>query len=133
MNVARLAIRLSVSPWLRLVAWLGLISLALVSLMPAEHAPPRTQLPGQIEHFLAYTCVSALAAFAFKRTIRNWLLAGGFIGYAALLEFSQRWSPGRAASMIDFLGSSAGALVGIGVGMLVLHAIARIDQVPERS
>jgi VanZ family protein len=132
MNIARLVIRLSGSPWLRLMAVLGLIGLALVSLIPAAHSPPRSQLPGSLEHFIAYACVSALTAFAFQRAARTWLLAGTLIGYAAVLEYSQRWSPGRSASLIDFLGSSAGVLVGIGACLLLLHAIARLEQVLDR-
>jgi VanZ family protein len=132
MNIARLVIRLSGSPWLRFLALLGLAALALVSLIPAELSPPRTQLPGSVEHFMAYASVSALTAFAFQRAIRTWLLAGTLIGYAAVLEYSQRWSPGRSPSLMDFLGSSAGVLVGIGACLLVLHGVARLEQVLER-
>jgi VanZ family protein len=132
MNIARLVIRLSGSPWLRFLALLGLAALAFVSLIPAEHSPPRTQLPGSVEHFLAYASVSALTAFAFQRAARTWLLAGTLIGYAAVLEYFQHWSPGRSASVMDFIGSSAGVLVGIGVCLLVLHAVARLEQVVDR-
>jgi VanZ family protein len=132
MNIARLVIRLSGSPWLRFLALLGLAVLALVSLIPAEHSPPRTQLPGSVEHFMAYASVSALTAFAFQRAARTWLLAGTLIAYAAVLEYSQRWSPGRSASVMDFLGSSAGVLVGIGACLLVVHAIAKLEQVLDR-
>lgn len=133
MTMLRLVLRLSASPWFRIVALLGLAALALVSLLPATHAPPRTHLPGQLEHFVAYACVSALATFAFHRTIRPWRLAAAFVGYAAILEYSQRWSPGRAASVMDFVGSSAGALAGIAASLLVLHALARLDQARQRQ
>jgi VanZ family protein len=132
MNIARLVIRLSGSPWLRFLALLGLAALALVSLIPAELSPPRTQLPGSLEHFIAYASVSALTAFAFQGAARTWLLAGTLIAYAGVLEYSQRWSPGRSASLMDFLGSSAGVLVGIGACLLVVHAIAKLEQVLDR-
>jgi VanZ family protein len=125
-----LVIRLLVSPRLRYVAWLGLAALALASLIPAEHSPPRTRLPASVEHFIAYACVSALTALAFRRAVRIRLLAGGLIGYSAVLEYSQRWSPGRSASMVDFLSSSAGVLVGIGACVLLLRGLSRLNQAP---
>lgn len=124
----RLVIRLSASPWLQLVAWLGLAALALATLIPAEYSPPRTSLPGPVEHFVAYASVSALTGFAFRRTVRTWLLAGGLIGYSAVLEYFQRWSPGRSANVMDFLSSSAGVLVGIGACALLLRGLSWLDQ-----
>lgn len=131
-SIARSLVRLSFSPWLQLLGLLGLTALALVSLIPAEHSPPRTRLPGALEHFMAYACVSALVAFAFQRSIRTWVLAGALIGYAGLLEYSQRWFPGREASVMDFLGSSAGALAGIGACLLVVHCLVKLDQAMDR-
>jgi len=132
MHIVRLLLRLSFSPWLQLMALLGLVALAVVSLVPAEHSPPGTQLPGQIEHFIAYACVSALAAFAFQRTIQIWLLTAAFIGYAAILEYAQQWFPGHSPSIVDFLGSSAGALAGIGLCLVVMNGMARLDQIAGR-
>lgn len=125
--------RLSSSPWFRLMALLGLAALALLSLVPAEHSPPRTGLPGQIEHFIAYGCISALATFAFQHTVRTWQFAAAFVGYAAVLEIAQVWSPGRSASLTDFLGSSAGALVGISTCIILLHCLGRLVQVGDRQ
>lgn len=132
MNPIRSAVRVSLSPWLQATAWLGLAGLAVVSLIPAGYSPPRTPLPGQFEHFVAYACVSAVAAFAFRRSIRTWLLAVAFVGYAAMLEYSQHWFSGRSPSVLDFLGSSAGALAGIGVCVFVLHGLSVLDQSAHR-
>jgi hypothetical protein len=85
---SRLA-RLASSPWLAVAAGLGLAALAAVSLVPAEHSPPRTFLPGPAEHFIAYAAVSAVAAIAFHRHIRPRQLALAIVGYAAVLELAQ--------------------------------------------
>lgn len=133
LSIVRAMTRLSGSPLSRLVTLFGLSVLAYASLSPAEYSPPRTELPGQVEHFIAYACVAGLGAFAFQHTIRMWHLGVGFVGYAAVLEFSQLWSPGRSAGLTDFLGSSAGALVGIGTCIVLLQWLARLDQIADRT
>lgn len=128
MSIFSTVTRFRLSSWLRLLASFAFAALALVSLIPAEYSPPRSELPGPVEHFIAYAFASALAASALHRTIRTWQLAGAFIGYAAILEFSQRWSPGRAPNVVDFLGGSAGALAGMGVCIIVLHGVDRAKE-----
>lgn len=121
------------SPWLAIVAGIALAGLAAASLLPAEQAPPRTTLPGPVEHFLAYLAVSALAALTFQRHIRFWRLAGLIIGYAALLELAQTWSPGRSPGLIDFAAGSAGAIAAISLSAIVLRRLNRRRGLSFRS
>lgn len=124
MNIARIVARLASSPWLWVVTVFGLVLLAAASLVPADRFPQRTDLPGTVEHFLAYTAVSAVAAFASRCRVRLWLLAFTIIGYAAVLEFAQHWSSGRSPNIIDFAGSSAGAAVGIALCGILVRTLA---------
>jgi VanZ family protein len=77
------------------------------------------------EHFIAYAAVSAVAAIAFHRHIRPRQLAPAMIGYAAVLELAQWWSPGRSPGMIEFAAGSAGAVAGIFLGAVLLRNLAR--------
>lgn len=133
MNIARIAVRMTSSPWLWAVAVLGLLLLAAASLLPADRSPPRTVLPGPVEHFLAYAVVSAVAAFAFVNSARLWLLGFALIGYAAVLELAQHWASGRSPNMMDFAASSAGAVTGIALCGVVLRLLAKFDPSEDRS
>lgn len=113
------------SPWLAIVAGIALAGLAAVSLLPADQSPPRTTLPGPVEHFLAYLAVSTLAALAFRRHVRLWRLAVLIIGYAAVLEVAQGWSPGRSPDLIDFASGSAGAIAAISFSAILLRRLNR--------
>jgi VanZ family protein len=129
MTLARLVIRIASSPWFRVTALAGVMMLAIVSLYPSNGTLPRTRLPGPVEHFIAYAVVAALAAFAFRGKLRIWLLAVLMITYAAILETAQRWAPGRSASVVDFIGSSTGVIVGIGLCALFLRALDRLADI----
>lgn len=122
----RLPVSTSLRSWLRTAAWLGVLALAYLSLAPADLSPPRTRLPGEVEHFAAYACFAAFAALAFWRTVAAWLQAVAIIGYAAVLEYAQHWSPGRSSDLEDFVASAMGALTGIVATVAMLTMLARL-------
>ena len=100
---------------LRLAAWACIAALAILSLAPSI---PRTQLGGHSEHVLAYAGTALITAVAYSERGAFWI---GFalIGYAAALEFLQRFSPGRHSSVEDFAFSAAGILVGVVVSIVL--------------
>lgn len=123
MSLARHILGLASTRWFRVLALLGLAGLAVVSLYPGSGNLPRTRLPGPLEHFLAYLLVAGIAGIAFRHRLRIWLLAALMIAYAGALEIGQRWAPGRSASVIDFVGSAGGVLVGVALCALFLRLL----------
>lgn len=74
----------------------------------------RTDLGGQVEHVIGYAGTAFIAAMAFaERGLIRLTLA--LCIYAGVLEFLQRFSPGRTSSIVDFLFSSTGVVIGVGV------------------
>jgi len=96
---------------LRGTAWGCLAVIAILSLLPAEEMV-RTGLSGHIEHAIAYAAASVIVLLAYGKhgLVR---VAAGLILYAGVLEFLQRFSPGRHSGVDDFLASSTGVLIGI--------------------
>lgn len=123
MRFADRAHRMAKSPWLRLLAVIGLAGLAAASLVPDRDRLPHSPFPGQIEHFLAYAAVAAIAGLAFGRYLRLRVLLLIIALYAGLLEFAQRWAPERTPSLLDFAASAAGAAVGIALCALMFRVI----------
>jgi VanZ family protein len=96
----------------RLLAWSSIVLIAVLSLLPAEEMI-RTTLGGHIEHMLAYAAAAFITALAYSRR-RLGQIVFALICYAAILEYLQRFSPGRHPAIADWASSSAGVLVGGG-------------------
>ena len=71
----------------------------------------RTGIPGEFEHFLAYTGSAsiAIAGYGRRNAVRT---IGLFWIYAGVLECLQHFSPGRHPSIGDFAASALGGFVG---------------------
>jgi VanZ family protein len=108
----------------RIGTWCCIILLAVLSLVPAEEMV-RTGLPGGFEHFVAYFGSAAIAMAAYGRSRGSIQIIGGFWVYAAMLEYLQRFSPGRHSSIEDFAISAVGALCGGLAVTLVRHRLAQ--------
>jgi len=98
-------------------AWTLIVAIGVLSLLPKEEMV-RTGLGGHIEHVLAYAGTAAVVAYAYG-VRRAPVFTVGLIAYAGVLEFLQRFSPGRVSSIEDFAFSAIGVLLG-----LALFAIA---------
>ena len=72
----------------------------------------RTGLPGRLEHFIAYAGSAAVAMAGYGASRGSMPIIGGFWVYAGVLEYLQRFSPGRHPSLGDFAASALGALCG---------------------
>jgi leader peptidase (prepilin peptidase)/N-methyltransferase len=102
-------------------AYLGLLAIVVVSVVPGAWRPS-TGFGKLLEHAAAYAVVGAVLAAASRDGWRQILL---LIGLAAALEVLQRWVPGRDSKLMDFVASSAGALLGGGFSVFVVAWLPR--------
>ena len=110
---------------LRIAAWCCIGVVGIVSLLPAaEVAPVRTSLGGHPEHLMTYAATSMLTALAYLDHSRV-KIGTCLVLYAAVLEFLQRYSPGRLPSFGDVAFSAAGILLGIVALHLLQHVRTR--------
>ncbi len=104
---------------IRSVGWLAVLAIGILSLLPGDLRPHLgPNVPNQLEHFLAYfaaACALALGYSDRKQILKTALL---LMLYAALLETAQTWIPGRTSQVIDFVSSSFGVWIGIGLTLL---------------
>jgi VanZ family protein len=96
---------------LRVLTWCCVILLAVLSLLPAQQLV-RSGLPGRVEHFVAYAGSAAVAMAGYGASRGSMQIIGGFWVYAGILEYLQRFSPGRHSAIEDFAASALGALCG---------------------
>ena len=88
--------------------------------MPSEEIEAvRTNLPGQVEHIIAYAGSAAIAVAGYGLSRRATPIIGAYWVYAATLEYLQNFSPGRNPALVDFAASGLGALCG-GVTVVLL-------------
>jgi VanZ family protein len=105
---------------LRVLTWVCVVLLTVLSLTPGEEIEPlRTDLPGQVEHIIAYAGSGAIAMAGYGLNRRPTWIIGWFWLYAAVLEYLQNFSPGRSPAVVDFAASAFGALCG-GVAVVLL-------------
>jgi VanZ family protein len=97
--------------FLRLAAPSCLILLVILSWLPADEMV-RTGADGRIEHFIAYIGTTIVVLAAYTPRLHPRTLAVILIGYAAVLELGQHFSPGRYPSLLDFAASSLGVMAG---------------------
>lgn len=112
----------------RLMPWLAVAGIAILSLVPGPMRP-HTGLPGPAEHFMAYT-LTGLVVASRCRSLRAKVLATTLLGlYAGGLEVLQIFVPGRDPEFLDFVVSSAGAILGVSAFSIV----ASLWQEPPRA
>ena len=105
---------------LRLLTWVCIILLAVLSLLPLEEIEAvRTDLPGQIEHIIAYAGSTAIAMAGYGLNRGGARVIGCFWLYAGIVEYLQNFSPGRNPAVVDFAASAFGALCG-GVAVVII-------------
>ena len=101
----------------RVAAWTCIAVIAVLSLAPSE-TMVRTGAGGHVEHAVAYAATTFLAAAAYGR----WRVVAGLLVYAGVLELLQHFSPGRTSSLVDYLFSAMGVMI----GLAVLGLVARV-------
>jgi len=105
---------------LRFGTWGCVIALAPLSLLPGDELV-RTSLGGHAEHGIAYAGTAFVSSLAYPaRVYRSAVL---LVLYAGVLEWLQRFSPGRHSAIEDWLASSIGVLVGAGAALVLLKSV----------
>jgi leader peptidase (prepilin peptidase)/N-methyltransferase len=107
----------------RFAGYAGLLAIVILSLVPGEWRPS-IGLAKALEHAIAYAVVAAFLTLAGRARWSQILL---LVALAGALEIGQAWVPGRDSNPTDFLGSSAGALLGFGFSSLLLTQIPRLS------
>jgi VanZ family protein len=93
---------------LRFLTWVCVVLLAVLSLTPLEAIRSvRTDLPGQVEHIIAYGSSTAIAVAGYGLSLGAALVIGCFWLYAGILEYLQNFAPGRNPALVDFAASGA--------------------------
>ena len=120
---------------LRFLTGVCVVLLAVLSLTPLEEIQSvRTDLPGQIEHIIAYAGSTAIAMAGYGLNRGAARIIGCFWLYAGVLEYLQNFSPGRNPALVDFAASAFGALCG-GLVVVLLwrwRSGALVTAVPPR-
>lgn len=97
---------------LRLTAWLLLLSIAALSLVPPWYRPV-TGIPHALEHFAIF--LAAGLAFGLGYSTPYLLQLIMLILFTAAVEIGQLLAPGRHARLTDFLIDALA--VGVGLGL----------------
>jgi VanZ family protein len=97
---------------LQIASGVCLGALAILSLLPANQVV-RTDLGGHLEHVIGYAGTSFLCTAGWRGGAEPWLVFFALLAYAGALEFMQRFAPGRLSSLIDFIFSGSGVLIGV--------------------
>ena len=104
------------------VALTGAVLIAYLSLAPSTDVP-RFQWSDKVNHFLAYTVMTAPLAIAFGRGRLVWAIAAATL-YGVFMEFAQGWlTDTRVPSALDALANLAGACTGTAIAALCLRVM----------
>jgi VanZ family protein len=101
----------TLSAMLRFASLFSIVLLAVLSLLPAEDMV-RTGLPGRLEHFIAYAGSATVTSGGYGDRYGTMGVIGFYWAYGGILEYLQRFSPGRHPSIWDFSASALGAVCG---------------------
>jgi leader peptidase (prepilin peptidase) / N-methyltransferase len=107
----------------RFAGYAGVLAIVVLSLVPGQWRPS-IGLAKAFEHAIAYSIVAAVLALAGGARRPQILL---LVALAGALEIGQAWVPGRDSNPTDFIGSSAGILLGFGFSSLVLAYTSRLS------
>ena len=108
---------------LRLLGWIGILALGILSVVPGE-SRPHAFSPSQLEHVVAYFVTAAALALGYPSRRQFLVIVVMLTVYAGALEIAQLWVPGRLARVIDWAAGSAGAGTGASLVALLRSAVS---------
>ncbi|WP_156898146.1 VanZ family protein [Methylocapsa acidiphila] len=98
-----------------------MLAITILSLLPGS-LRPHTNLPGKMEHALAYALTGALLFFGYVTPRERLILWCGLAAGSAIFELLQNFAPGRSPALTDSLASIAGLTFDFAVGALAGRA-----------
>ena len=112
----RLIAKISVATW-RVLFTIGLISVAVLSLLPAGVATPAFPHSDKFAHLIAYSALGFTGAASFSRHKQRLVIT--LVTCGALIELLQGLTPTREMEVLDFLANTVGVLVGVFVAKII--------------
>ena len=104
----------------RIAAWLCLVTIAALSVVSPKLRPV-TILPHDIEHVLIFAIAGCAMALGYPHRAAHQLV--GLVIFAAAIELSQFYAPGRHPRLIDFIVDAFGACAGVALAALITRLV----------
>jgi hypothetical protein len=102
----------------RVVAWLALVAIIVLSLVPPG-VRPITFFPHNVEHASIFLFDGL--AFGVAYLGYQWLLGVSAVVFCASIELAQRLIPGRHARLSDFVVDATAVCIGIFAGSMLVR------------
>ena len=116
--------RRHIQVFFRLVAWLLVIAILILSLGPASTRPV-TGAGHNLEHLLIFVATGAAFGLGYPR---RFLLLPALLAFTGAIEVAQMMVPGRHARLSDFLTDAAASCVGIGLSLVLVKLTAAVTK-----
>jgi hypothetical protein len=123
--VTRLGRVLPPTSILRIVGWISVAAIAILSLVPGT-VRPHVFATGQVEHLVAYAGTAAFLSGGYSAKRQLAAIAILLPVYAACMEILQIFVPGRTAQSIDAFVGAIGSWSGVLVVLLLRWRMAAI-------
>jgi VanZ family protein len=113
-----------ISPLARVAAWVAVLMLTVLSLVPGD-LRPHTPMPGRLDHFMAYGLTGLVIAIGYAPKLIRLSWWGALTVAAGAFECAQAHIPGRSPSMFDAMASSGGLALGLFVASRLFDGLRR--------
>jgi len=111
-------------PWVRALAWLCVLTIAVLSLLPGDERP-HTGLSARFEHATAYAGTGFFFWFGYSAPRQRALFWIGLAIASGVFEVLQNFIPGRSPSIFDALASTLGLTFGFMAAALLHWSLSR--------
>ena len=108
----------------QLAAWILLVAIVVLSIVPAEERPV-TPLPHDLEHFGIFVLTGAAFGFGYSRYA---LPSVGLLVFTGAIEIIQKFIPGRHARLSDFMVDAVSICFGVFLGALPSRIISSLSE-----
>lgn len=105
----------------RWAAIASMLTIVVLSTLPGT-LRPHTGTSGNVEHFIAYAGTAVLIQLGLPK-LRRWREVILLSIASAVFEVLQFWIPGRGPGVDNWAASTAGAVVGMVVGLAILRVL----------
>src|SRR5215211_7060172 len=93
----------------RFAGWLGLLVIAVFTLLPGDAQPEfRRLVPKTVQQYAAYMMAGGMLSLGYRSFAGRWILAALLPPLALALQVAQTWIPGRTPTVLDFANSAVG-------------------------